>query len=159
MNDAHLHLVINHFPLIVPIVALLVILTGYLVQSDAVKRTALGLLLLSALLTFPSMFTGDRAEDMVEKNLEISHDIIHYHQEAAESFAIFSYILGCISVLGLWLSYKKKPLFHIVMVIIISLILVTIYLGIETGTSGGEIRHTEIRSDFSLPNNGKHHDD
>jgi hypothetical protein len=50
MNDAHLHLVVNHFPIIVPIIGTLILITGVLIGSDTVKKTAFGVLILAALL-------------------------------------------------------------------------------------------------------------
>lgn len=159
MNDAHLHLIINHFPIIIPLVALLVLSVGYLVPSDVVKRVALGLFIVSALFTFPSMFTGDRAEDIVEKMPGITHDIIDLHEDAAETFALFSYLLGCISLLGLWANYKKKSFTNGIILVVILLAFITLYLGKEAGTTGGEIRHTEIRAGFFLPKGDEHQDD
>lgn len=41
MNDAHYHLILNHLPIVVPVVGLLVMIGGYVSPSDIVKRTAL----------------------------------------------------------------------------------------------------------------------
>ena len=40
MNGAHLHLVVNHFPIIFPVVGIIVMITGMISKSEAVKRTA-----------------------------------------------------------------------------------------------------------------------
>jgi hypothetical protein len=48
MNDAHLHLVFNHFPIIVPIVGMIILIVGFFSNSDVVKRTALGVFVLGA---------------------------------------------------------------------------------------------------------------
>lgn len=146
MNDAHFHLVFNHFPIIVPIVGMLILIVGFFVDSDVVKRTAFGVFIFGAIMTFPAMFTGEGAEEVAEKLPGITHDIIHEHEEKAEVFAILSYILGLLSIGALWASLKQKSFANILAIAVLVLGLVGFYLGRQVGTSGGEIRHTEIRA-------------
>ncbi|HMT53898.1 MAG: hypothetical protein IPG48_14855 [Saprospiraceae bacterium] len=146
MNDAHFHLVFNHFPIIVPIVGMLILIVGFFVDSDVVKRTAFGVFIFGAIMTFPAMFTGEGAEEVAEKLPGITHDIIHEHEEKAEVFAILSYILGLLSIGALWASLKQKSFANILSIAVLLLGLVGFYLGRQVGTSGGEIRHTEIRA-------------
>lgn len=146
MNDAHFHLVFNHFPIIVPIVGMLILIVGFFVDSDVVKRTAFGVFIFGAIMTFPAMFTGEGAEEVAEKLPGITHDIIHEHEEKAEVFAILSYILGLLSIGALWASLKQKSFANILSIAVLVLGLVGFYLGRQVGTSGGEIRHTEIRA-------------
>jgi len=146
MNDAHFHLVFNHFPIIVPIVGMLILIVGFFVDSDVVKRTAFGVFIFGAIMTFPAMFTGEGAEEVAEKLPGITHDIIHEHEEKAEVFAILSYILGLLSIGALWASLKQKSFANILSIVVLLLGLVGFYLGRQVGTSGGEIRHTEIRA-------------
>lgn len=146
MNDAHFHLVFNHFPIIVPIVGMLILIVGFFVDSDVVKRTAFGVFIFGAIMTFPAMFTGEGAEEVAEKLSGITHDIIHEHEEKAEVFAILSYILGLLSIGALWASLKQKSFANILSIAVLLLGLVGFYLGRQVGTSGGEIRHTEIRA-------------
>lgn len=149
MNDAHLHLVVNHFPIIVPIVGVLVLIVGFVSKSETIKRTALGIFVLGAIMTFPAMYTGEGAEEIAEKLPGVTDAIIHRHEEKAETFAIISYILGVISLIGLWANWTKKSYADIIAACALVVGLAALYLGKETGTSGGEIRHTEIRSDFT----------
>ncbi|MBK9745112.1 MAG: hypothetical protein IPO94_20210 [Saprospiraceae bacterium] len=146
MNDAHFHLVFNHFPIIVPIVGMLILIVGFFVDSDVVKRTAFGVFIFGAIMTFPAMFTGEGAEEVAEKLPGITHDIIHEHEEKAEVFAILSYILGLLSIGALWANLKQKSFANILSIAVLLLGLVGFYLGRQVGTSGGEIRHTEIRA-------------
>jgi len=149
MNDAHLHLVINHFPIIVPIVGMLILLVGFVTKSDVVKRTAFGVFVLGAILTFPAMYTGEGAEDIAENLPGVTDQLIHEHEEKAETFAIVSYILGLVSLLGFWASYKQKSFANWIAIAVIVLGVAGLYLGKMTGTSGGEIRHTEIRAGYN----------
>jgi hypothetical protein len=40
MNDAHLHLVVNHFPIIGTIFGLGILVTGMIVKNNTLKNTA-----------------------------------------------------------------------------------------------------------------------
>lgn len=151
MNDAHLHLVLNHFPIIIPIVALIVLLVGYLVASDVIKRVALGLFVLGALLTFPAAYTGEGAEEIVEELSAVSHELIHEHEEQAETFVLTSYLLGAVSLIAFWLNYKKMKVANIATIVVLLISLVAVFFGKSAGTSGGEIRHEEIRGDNPAP--------
>jgi len=50
-----------------------------------------------------------------------------------------------ISIIGLYFNFKKKPKANLVSYLALTIVIVAIFLGKETGTTGGEIRHTEIR--------------
>ena len=145
MNDAHLHLVFNHFPIIVPIVGLLILIVGFFIGSDVVKRTALGVFVLGAILTFPAMYTGEGAEEIAEKLPDVTKQLIHEHEEKAETLAIINYILGIVSLIGFWAYWKQKYFANYIAIAVLCLGLAGLYFGKMTGTSGGEIRHTEIR--------------
>jgi hypothetical protein len=51
MNGAHWHLVLNHLPIILPIVGLIVLLSGLFLNSAILKRTALPIFIGAALAT------------------------------------------------------------------------------------------------------------
>ena len=145
MNGAHYHLALNHLPIIIPIVGLLVIIGGFIVKSEIVKRTAFCIFILGALATITAIATGDGAEEVVEHIDGISKSLIHNHEEKAEVFALLSYVLGITSIVALWSNWKKKSSRNYIAYIIIAYCLVVLYFAQQTGTTGGEIRHSEIR--------------
>lgn len=145
MNEAHYHLVLNHFPIIIPFIGLLVIIGGFMVKSEIVKRTACCIFILGSLASFVAIATGDGAEQTVVQIDGISKNLIHEHEEKAEVFALLSYMLGLISIAALWASLKKKSYARYIGFSIIVYCLVVLYFAKQTGTTGGEIRHSEIR--------------
>lgn len=151
MNGAHWHLVVNHLPIIFPIIGVIIMITGLISKSEAVKRTAFMMFIIGALAAIAAMNTGEDAEHVVENISGITKNYIETHEESAEVFSILSYILGGISLIGLWASYKQK--FFSAWITIISLIFagVVLFYAKETGTTGGEIRHTEIRENGNIP--------
>lgn len=151
MNEAHWHLVVNHLPIIFPLVGVIVMLTGLISKSEAVKRTAYLIFTIGALTAIAAMNTGEGAEDLVEKISGVSHESIESHEEAAETFAVLSYILGGLSLLGLWASFKEKSFSNFVAIGTLTFALVALFFARETGTTGGEIQHSEIRSGYTAP--------
>lgn len=144
MNPAHLHLVVNHFPIIVPMIGILVMICGLILKSEVLKRTAYALFIGGAIFSLIASSTGEGAEETIEHLQGVSHQLIHEHEESAEVFGLLSYILGAISALGFWASMKEKPFSNIISYITVAFCAVVLFFAQQTGTSGGEIRHPEI---------------
>lgn len=153
MNAAHWHLVVNHLPIIFPLVGVIVLVTGLISKSEAVKRTAFMIFIFGALASIAAMTTGEGAEEVVEKINGVTENYIKSHEETAETFALLSYILGGISLLGLWASFKQKTFSNIAAIGTLVFAFVVLFFGKQTGTTGGEIRHTEIRNGNAVPAN------
>ncbi|WP_298396470.1 hypothetical protein [Flavobacterium sp.] len=164
MNDAHLHMVVNHFPIIGIILGFGILIAGIFLKNNSVKNTAYCLFIVGAIFAFASMYTGEGAEEMVEEMPSVGHKIIHEHEEMAEKLAVVLYILGLVSILGLYTTIKNHSKAKLVYFLAVLIAIVGIYLGKETGTTGGEVRHTEIRADSgttteATQSGGEAHDD
>lgn len=146
MNDAHLHMVVNHFPIIGTILGLGILIGGLIFKNDSIKNTAYCLFIVAALFSFASMNTGEGAEEIAEKLPDVTDQIIHVHEEAAEKLALVLYFLGAISIVGLYLNVKKNAKANLVSFLALTVAAVGVFLAQQTGTTGGEIRHTEIRA-------------
>ena len=148
MNDAHLHLVVNHFPIIGTIFGIGILVTGMIIKNNTLKSTAYVLFAVAAIFAAFSMGTGEGAEELVEDMPSVGKQIIHEHEEIAEKFAIIMYATGFFGLVSLFASYKKFRFATLFSYITLALALVAGVLTKSVGTSGGEIRHTEIRTDF-----------
>ncbi len=149
MNEAHFHLVFNHLPIIIPIVGILVLLAGIILSSEIIKRTAFFIFILGALGTIPAFATGEGAEEVIENIQGIDEKFIKIHEEAAETFAVLSYLLGGIALIGLWANWKKKAFAKTLSLLVLVFAIAALFFAKQTGTTGGEIRHTELRADFN----------
>ncbi|WP_198133477.1 hypothetical protein [Flavobacterium beibuense] len=158
MNDAQFHLVVNHLPIITPIIGLVIMLGGFISGSEAVKRAAYFIFVLTALFAIPAMATGEGAEEIVE-HLGADHHLIHEHEEKAETLAMLCYILGGLSLAGLWASFKNKSFGKGIAIVVLLFSGVVGYFGYETGHTGGEINHPEIRADFKAEEHEDHDHD
>ena len=145
MNEAHLHMLVNHFPIIGSIFGLGILITGLVLRNDTLKNTAYVIFIIAAIFGFLSMSTGEGAEELVEDMPTVGKHIIHEHEEIAEKFILVMYATGVFSILSLIASIKKHKLAKIVSIITLILAVVSTVLAKSLGTSGGEVRHTEIR--------------
>ena len=146
MNDAHLHMVVNHFPIIGTIFGLGILIVGLLLNNKAIKNVAYSLFIVAALFAFFCMNTGEGAEEMVEDMPSVGKNIIHEHEEIAEKFALVLYLLGAVSIAGMYLNFKNHSKAKLVSFLAITIAVVGVFLAQQVGTSGGEVRHTEIRA-------------
>ncbi len=162
MNDAHFHLVVNHLPIVGVLIGFLVLLAGLIMKKPQIKNTALGIFIFSALTAIAAFLTGEGAEEIVENLPGISETLIHKHEDYAELFLTMMLILGGVSLITLFLQYKKLPFSKYGFVLILLFSMVTMGIAKYVGTSGGEITHIEIRSDanvIQLDGNQDHNDD
>lgn len=146
MNDAHWHLVVNHFPIIGTIFGLVILIAGLVLKNKTSTNTAYVIFIVAALFALASMSTGEGAEEMVEDLPNVGDQIIHEHEEMAEKLALVLYILAGFSIVGLVLNIKKHSKAKLVTYLVLIISVVAVILGKETGTTGGEVRHTEIRA-------------
>jgi uncharacterized membrane protein len=156
MNDAHIHLLVNHLPIILPMIAIIARITAFFLKSDSLKKFALILLIISGVCSFMAMQSGERAEEMIEQTAFFSESYVHEHEEAAEVYAIFSYIIAVFAMIALWAETTKKTFALLLTEITLGLCIVSMYFAQKTGSTGGEIRHEEIRQGFVVPTTEDH---
>lgn len=149
MNPSELHLAINHLPLFSVLFGTLILLSGLILKQEVLRSLAYLLLILGALGALASAYTGEEAEELVEDYFpEISHEIIHEHEESAEMARNISIALGILSAIALFLNRTKRPIEKILSwILIVGGIVGSITL-MRAAHSGGEIMHIEIRDNF-----------
>lgn len=146
MDQTHLHLLITHLPIIGSILGGLVLAYGLWTKSNSTKNAAYFLLIISAIGVGISYLTGEEAEETVENLQGVSESIIEQHQDFALYALIGLIIVGVASLLGLFLNHKNSSLTRAVATTTLLLSLISFGLVAWTGYLGGQIRHTEIRS-------------
>ena len=152
MNDAHLHMVVNHFPIIGTIFGLGILIAGIFFKNSVIKNVAYVIFVVAAIFSAVSMATGEGAEEIAEKLPSVTDQIIHEHEEMAEKLAVVLYALGLVSLIGLYLNFKNHAKANLISYLAVSIAVVGVFLGKQTGTTGGEIRHTEIRENATFSN-------
>lgn len=146
MGQAHLHMVVNHFPIIGLIIGVIVLGSGIISKSPITQRIGGLILIGSAIFTFPSFATGEGAEETVENLPGVSESLIERHEEIAEQFMGFVWGIILIGILSILSEWKMKKYTNLLYVLLFVISLSASYFAKQVGTSGGEIRHTEIRT-------------
>lgn len=145
MNLAHLHLLLNHLPILGIPFSLILYVVGAMRKSNEVKRIAYFFAVGVALLTIPAYLTGEPAEKLVEHLAGVSEGLIERHEEAAEISLVLVLVSGGIAALNIFMPVGK---FSRIIPTAFGLALVVSAGSLAyTGKLGGEIRHTEIRAD------------
>ncbi|HEU4789808.1 MAG TPA: DUF2231 domain-containing protein [Flavobacterium sp.] len=154
MNDAHLHMIVNHFPIIGTIFGFGILIVGLVLKNKTLINTSYALFIVAAIFGAISMATGEGAEELVEDMPNIGKQIIHEHEELAEKLAVLLYVLGVLSLAGLYLNFKNNAKAKLLSFLILGVSTAGLFLVQKVGTSGGEIRHTEIRANANTMVNG-----
>ncbi|AOW10070.1 hypothetical protein [Flavobacterium gilvum] len=154
MNEAHLHLVVNHFPIIGLFFGFGILTVGLFLKNKTVINTAYALFVVAAVFGAISLGTGEGAEELVEDMPDIGKQIIHEHEELAEKFSVLLYVLGVISLVGLYLNFKNNGKAILFSFLALVVAVIGLFFAQKVGTSGGEIRHTEIRENANAMVNG-----
>jgi uncharacterized membrane protein len=151
MNPAHLHIILNHIPVIgIPFCAAL-LSYGLLRKSEEVKRASLFAFIVIAVLTIPAFLAGQAAEDVVEHLPGVSEQLIENHEDAGLIALIATLILGAISTAVLLLSRRFSSAARRMTVLLLVLSLMGGAWLARTANLGGKIRHTELRGDGASP--------
>jgi uncharacterized membrane protein len=146
LNLPHVHLLLNHFPIIGTIVALGLFLFALLGKSDDLKRASFVIFAGIALLTIPTFISGNAAAEKVDKLPDVSKAVLAAHNDAALVGLIFMELTGLFAWLALW-QYRRASHFHNSTIgVVLGLSALSVYFMAVTGNTGGDIRHTEIRS-------------
>jgi uncharacterized membrane protein len=146
MEQAHLHLLLNHLPILGTFFGLLCLVAGLILKSSIIKKLALITLFVTALLTFPTSGSGEPAEEAIEHLPGVDHDLIHEHEELAEQATLLMAILGLVSAATFYMVHRQNKFAGPATIICFVLALLVFGLMANVGWTGGKIRHPEIRS-------------
>lgn len=150
MNWAHIHIAINHLPVIgiIPLIALLAL--GMWRKNRELERASLEMFVALALLTIPVYLTGSPASKQLQA-LGVPREKIHEHSDSADYALGGIEVLGALS-LGALIKLRRRPLLPTKIaagLLVIALFVLAIMA--RTAELGGKIRHPEIESSQTAP--------
>jgi len=152
MDATHLHLVLSHFPIIGTIIGVGILAYGQFFKNTEIQKVALATFILMAILTIPVFLTGEESEETVEHIAGISEQLIENHEELAEKAIWLMGLLGGLSLISFYAVIKKLSFAKTMTLITLVVSLATFGLFAQVGNLGGQIRHSEIRTES---NNGQ----
>ncbi len=151
MNAAHFHLVVNHFPVVGSILALLLLAVALGIRHAALTRAALCLVVFVALTAILATRSGHEAEEVVEHMQGFSEERIEEHEGRAEKAAWAIWITGGVAFLGLLASRGGRPVPRWASAGTLALLAASTGMLAWTAKAGGEIIHPETRPGFVAP--------
>ncbi len=147
MNWPHVHLMINHIPVIGVPGAILLLVYSLVRRSEEVKMVSFGLFVLIALMTLAVYFTGGAAAKAVENLPGVTEASIGRHEEMADVALVLIEVLGVVALAGLFLQRRLGHIPKLAVTLLLVLSLISAAVAGLTANLGGEIRHPEIRND------------
>ena len=157
MSFVHLHLLLNHVPMIGLIFVVLILgIALWQNKSDTAKLGlvfAVGMAAVAALV----FLTGEPAEEAVEGLAGVTENAIHAHEEAAEGALIATSLAGVVSLAMLAIFWRRALPRRMTQVALAVTLVASGVMG-WTANLGGQIRHTEIAGPAPA-GGGSDHDD
>jgi len=146
MDPVHIHLLLNHIPVIGSLVAVPLLLYALLRRSDELKKLSLLVFVLVAVAAIPVYLTGEPAEETVEKLAGVSEMIMEQHEDVAKTAMVSTMISGALALLGLFLVRGGRKVANWFIVLLFISSAATAGIMARTANLGGQIRHSEIRA-------------
>jgi uncharacterized membrane protein len=148
MNLAHLHLLLNHFPIIGTVIGLGLFVVSLVGKNDDLKRAGLIVFAFTALLTIPTFFSGVGAQGAIGGSPGVSKALIQEHEASAMLATLFMQITGALALVELWrrhrITTRVRWDWNLVSILLFSIL--TVGVMTRVGSTGGEIRHPEMWS-------------
>lgn len=148
MNPTHIHLLLNHFPIIGTLIGSAILLYSIIKKQDTGKVTGAFIIVVMAIIAIPVLLTGEPAEESVEHLAGISKAIIHDHEEASEKAFWLMEITGVFSLLAIVFYKIKSRLAPKAFLVAFIFSAITFFAMAWAGNLGGKIRHPETSDTF-----------
>lgn len=158
MSVLHLHLLLNHVPVVGALFALLLFAVALTRRETVSAKFALAFTAAIAAVAVAVYFTGGAAEEAVEHLAGVTERAIDRHEEAAELTTIAFSIFGGLSLLALLAFRSKQPPRWVALAGLVGALTVSGLMG-WTANLGGQIRHTELQSSVSQQQSDHDSDD
>src|SRR3972149_3625455 len=152
MNWAHVHLIINHIPVIGIGLLILLFIVAMVRKNKGLITVALAFIILISLATIPVYLTGEPAEEIVEDLPGVSEELIEEHEEQAEIAFILVEVAGGLALITLIARRYSDKLGQKLIILTLLVLIVSGGLVAWTANLGGKIHHEEIRSGTSSQN-------
>lgn len=146
MNMAHVHLWLTHFPILGSIFLTVLFLVALIYRNGFLQKVSLWFLGGVALVTIPTFFSGEAAEESVEHLPGVSEALISQHEFVSRFGLGVMCVSGIMALVGVVLFRRRPTLPRTLVATMLVLLLVNVALFAFIGLLGGQIRHPEIRT-------------
>ena len=153
MNPAHLHLLVNHLPIVGFAIGVLLLIATMLLRGDrGVFLVSLLVMVMSGAGGLAAQFTGEPAEEVVEGLADVPESLVGTHEDAGKIATIIASITTVLGIVIGFVVFRREG--NIPMIAVAILLVATAATSAAmawTGSTGGKIRHTEIREGAVTP--------
>jgi uncharacterized membrane protein len=108
MDWAHIHIMINHFPVILVTMGALATVLAVFLQRRGVWLYAAVSLTVAGITVIPTYFTGEPAEKALNHPWYIATEAIHSHEQSATISAILTVLAALVAVVA-WRRLVRYP--------------------------------------------------
>jgi hypothetical protein len=146
MDTGHLHLMLNHLPVLGVPALLALLVWGLARDMPAVARGALWLTLALSAVTAVVYLTGEAAEELVEGLPTFEERLVERHEFVALWATVTVVATGLLAAAALYISARRgaQSSRALIRLVVVGLALSTVALGV-TAWTGGPIGHPELR--------------
>ena len=145
MDWVHLHLALNHVPVLGTVFVGLLLGAALFRKSDELKRVSLVGFVALVVVSIPIKFTGDFASEKLAGAEWLDKSRMAAHEQSADQATTCMFLLGLAAGFGLWQGRGGRKVRSVTLWVVLALAAVTFLLMARTANSGGELRHEEIR--------------
>jgi hypothetical protein len=145
MDWTHLHLALNHVPVLGAPFLLGLLLWSWARRQTVTLRFCLWLFVGLAVASIAIKFTGDFAAEKVDAQPGFDKSLIERHEESADQATTGVFCMGLAAAVALFMSRRGRPTPAWALGLLAVLALATFALMARTANRGGHIRHPEIR--------------
>lgn len=145
MDGAHLHLLLNHYPIVGSIIAFMLLLVGFFLKNKSVINAALVTTVLIGLITIPAFLTGEAAEHKVEDLAGTSEFYLEEHEDIGKAAFLIINITAVLSLIALIVNLISRKTSRFLTALVLLALAATVGIMVYTGFLGGKIRRPELR--------------
>jgi hypothetical protein len=146
MNTAHLHLMLNHLPVLGAPMLLALLAYGLGRRLPEVTRVALWCTAALGVIAVAVYLTGEPAEELVESLPTFDHDMVERPEAVAIGTTAVLVVTAALAALALWAARRGGRLAATATRLVLAGLLAGSVAVAATAWTGGPIGHPELRA-------------
>jgi hypothetical protein len=154
MTLSHLHLLLNHVPVIGSVIAVGVLLLALVRRSADLRHAGLELYVLVGLFSLPAYLSGAMAQPEVANRPDVVMAVVRAHHDAAMLGSIAMMVTVLIAWLCLWQTRRTGRSAQSLIGAVMLFSVIALALMGRAANLGGQIRHPEVTALQAVQNEG-----
>jgi uncharacterized membrane protein len=149
MSWAYFHIVINHFPIVGVLIGMSLLVAGLVFRNEGINLAGLGTIVFSSITAIIAYLTGDPADKAAKGIPDVAESLISRHENIATIGMYLIVPAGLIAAVAFYSVWKKERAARFLVLFALVLSLISSIAMVYAGQTGGQIRHSEFRSEAS----------